>query len=136
VKKHIHLLHTYNEIKDGTQKLIYHVSIPPAQVRRAETSCRQSRVPPSPKSIKNSTFRSPNETHVAGRRALGSAGNVYVWSGYEGTVSVHRRREKQLEGGKLDQATCIDIPILFSATDRQCTPAEQLTVVLKPKQRR
>jgi len=26
VKKHIHLLHTYNEIKDGTQKLIYHVS--------------------------------------------------------------------------------------------------------------
>jgi len=38
--------------------------------------------------------------------------------------------------GKLDQATCIDIPILFSATDRQCTPAEQLTVVLKPKQRR
>ena len=43
---------------------------------------------------------------------------------------------KDVEEEKLDQATCIDIPILFSATDRQCTPAEQLTVVLKPKQRR
>ena len=40
------------------------------------------------------------------------------------------------EEGKLDQATCIDTPTFFSATDRQCTAAEQLTVVLKPKQRR